>query len=85
MLFCVNWPVAGGGPPFPGDAPERLNALSDEMLAALQATFDDIATDQSVRAVVHPRLYTNSVQNRSHQPGFEFCFTFRIKHLLCKA
>jgi len=34
------------------DAPERLNALSDEMLAALQVTFDDIATDQSVRAVV---------------------------------
>ena len=34
------------------DAPERLNALSDEMLAALQATFDDIATDQSVRAVI---------------------------------
>jgi len=34
------------------DAPERLNALSDEMLAALQAAFDDIATDTSVRAVV---------------------------------
>ena len=34
------------------DAPERLNALSDEMLAALQATLDDIATDTSVRAVV---------------------------------
>ena len=34
------------------DAPERLNALSDEMLAALQAQFDSLAEDQSIRAVV---------------------------------
>lgn len=33
-------------------APERLNALSDEMLAALHNTFDDISKDTSVRAVV---------------------------------
>ena len=34
------------------NAPERLNALSDEMLAALHSAFDDIAADRSVRAVV---------------------------------
>lgn len=34
------------------NAPERLNALSDAMLAALQAAFDAIAQDQAVRAVV---------------------------------
>ncbi|MEM7632275.1 MAG: enoyl-CoA hydratase [Pseudomonadota bacterium] len=34
------------------NAPERLNALSDEMLAALTDTLDGIATDVSVRAVV---------------------------------
>lgn len=34
------------------NAPERLNALSDEMLAALQHQFDDLSTDTSVRAVV---------------------------------
>ena len=34
------------------NAPERLNALSDEMLAALHSALDDIAIDQSVRAVV---------------------------------
>ncbi len=34
------------------DAPERLNALSDEMLAELQASFDQIAADDSVRAVI---------------------------------
>jgi enoyl-CoA hydratase/carnithine racemase len=34
------------------DAPERLNALSDEMLAALQSTFDEIAKDPSIRVVV---------------------------------
>jgi len=34
------------------DAPERLNALSDEMLAALQAQFDSLAEDHSIRAVV---------------------------------
>jgi enoyl-CoA hydratase/carnithine racemase len=33
-------------------APERLNALSDEMLAALHATLDEIANDRSVRAVI---------------------------------
>ncbi len=33
------------------NAPERLNALSDEMLAALQATLDDIATTPSIRVV----------------------------------
>ncbi len=33
-------------------APERLNALSDEMLATLQSAFDQIATDRSVRAVI---------------------------------
>lgn len=34
------------------NAPERLNALSDEMLAALQTEFDDLKKDRSVRAVV---------------------------------
>ncbi len=34
------------------NAPERLNALSDEMLAALQDTFDQLAEDKSVRAIV---------------------------------
>lgn len=32
--------------------PERLNALSDEMLAELQQTFDALKTDTSVRAVI---------------------------------
>ena len=34
------------------NAPERLNALSDEMLYALQSTFDGLHNDRSVRAVV---------------------------------
>lgn len=34
------------------NAPDRLNALSDEMLAALQAEFDALMSDRSVRAVV---------------------------------
>ena len=34
------------------NAPERLNALSDEMLAALQSQFDAIKEDTSVRAVI---------------------------------
>jgi len=34
------------------DAPERLNALSDAMLAALQETLDDIGQDETVRAVI---------------------------------
>ena len=34
------------------NAPERLNALSDEMLAALHGALDEIAEDRSVRAVV---------------------------------
>ncbi|EBA10837.1 enoyl-CoA hydratase [Roseobacter sp. CCS2] len=34
------------------NAPERLNALSDAMLAALHGAFDDIAENESVRAVV---------------------------------
>ena len=34
------------------NAPERLNALSDEMIAALQTTFDGFHSDRSVRAVV---------------------------------
>ncbi|MCX8226356.1 MAG: enoyl-CoA hydratase [Sulfitobacter sp.] len=33
------------------NAPERLNALSDEMLATLQSTLDEIAETQSVRVV----------------------------------
>ena len=33
-------------------APERLNALSDEMLAALQAEFDALRSDTSIRAVI---------------------------------
>lgn len=32
--------------------PAKLNALSDEMLAALHAAFDDIAADSSIKAVV---------------------------------
>ncbi|MEJ6401838.1 enoyl-CoA hydratase [Yoonia sp. 2307UL14-13] len=34
------------------DAPDRLNALSDAMLAALHGALDDIADDTSVRAVI---------------------------------
>ena len=34
------------------NAPERLNALSDEMLAALQAEFDALRDDDTIRAVV---------------------------------
>ena len=34
------------------NAPERLNALSDEMLAALQSEFDTLKDDRSVRAIV---------------------------------
>ncbi|MDO6478239.1 enoyl-CoA hydratase [Shimia thalassica] len=34
------------------NAPDRLNALSDEMLAALQSTLDGLREDSSVRAVV---------------------------------
>lgn len=34
------------------NAPERLNALSDEMIAALHAAFDEIAADRTVRAVI---------------------------------
>jgi enoyl-CoA hydratase/carnithine racemase len=34
------------------NSPERLNALSDEMLAALQAEFDALKEDRSIRAVV---------------------------------
>ncbi len=33
------------------NAPERLNALSDEMLAALQAQFDALKDDSSIRAI----------------------------------
>ncbi len=34
------------------DAPDRLNALSDAMLAELQGNFDAIADDRDVRAVI---------------------------------
>ncbi|MDX8353574.1 enoyl-CoA hydratase [Cognatiyoonia sp. IB215182] len=34
------------------NAPDRLNALSDAMLAALQTTFDAIADDPTVRVVI---------------------------------
>ncbi|WP_302477841.1 enoyl-CoA hydratase [Ruegeria arenilitoris] len=34
------------------NAPERLNALSDEMLAALQAQLDSLRDDRSIRAVI---------------------------------
>ncbi|SDC15485.1 enoyl-CoA hydratase [Ruegeria marina] len=34
------------------NAPERLNALSDEMLAALQAEFDSLRGDRTIRAVI---------------------------------
>lgn len=34
------------------NSPERLNALSDEMLAALQTEFDALRQDSSVRAVI---------------------------------
>ncbi|WP_170751161.1 enoyl-CoA hydratase [Ruegeria lacuscaerulensis] len=34
------------------NAPERLNALSDEMLTALQVEFDTLCEDQTIRAVV---------------------------------
>ena len=34
------------------NAPGSLNALSDAMIAALQAEFDSLATDQSIRAII---------------------------------
>lgn len=34
------------------NAPERLNALSDAMLAALHGAFDDIAADSNIHAVI---------------------------------
>ncbi|WP_299945981.1 enoyl-CoA hydratase [uncultured Ruegeria sp.] len=34
------------------NAPERLNALSDEMLAALQAEFDVLRDDKSIRVII---------------------------------
>ncbi|MGR3524650.1 MAG: enoyl-CoA hydratase [Paracoccaceae bacterium] len=34
------------------NAPEKLNALSDAMLAALQTEFDALAEDRSIRAIV---------------------------------
>ncbi|WP_170413090.1 enoyl-CoA hydratase [Ruegeria atlantica] len=34
------------------NAPERLNALSDEMLAALQTEFDALSNDPSIRVVI---------------------------------
>ncbi|TDK47382.1 enoyl-CoA hydratase [Antarcticimicrobium luteum] len=34
------------------NAPERLNALSDEMIAALQAQFDALKEDRDIRAVI---------------------------------
>lgn len=34
------------------NAPDRLNALSDEMLAALQSQFDKLKDDRSIRAVI---------------------------------
>lgn len=34
------------------NAPERLNALSDEMLAALQVQFDALTDDHSIRTVI---------------------------------
>lgn len=34
------------------DAPERLNALSDEMIAALQSEFDALIENRSIRAVI---------------------------------
>lgn len=34
------------------NAPERLNALSDEMLAALQAQIDSLKVDTSIKAVI---------------------------------
>ena len=34
------------------NAPERLNALSDEMILALHTTLDDIAETRSIRAVI---------------------------------
>lgn len=33
-------------------SPERLNALSDEMIATLHSTFDQIAKDRSIKAVI---------------------------------
>lgn len=34
------------------NAPERLNALSDEMLAALQSEFDALRDDRTIRAII---------------------------------
>ena len=34
------------------NAPEKLNALSEEMLEALQSEFDALKNDQAIRAVI---------------------------------
>ena len=34
------------------NAPQKLNALSEEMLEALQTQFDDLAKDAEIRAVI---------------------------------
>ena len=34
------------------NAPEKLNALSDAMLAALQSEFDALSEDRSIRAII---------------------------------
>jgi len=44
--------VTGGVAHLQMNAPERLNALSNEMIGALQAEFDHLKTDTSVRAVI---------------------------------
>ena len=44
--------VTGGVAHLQMNAPERLNALSDEMIAAVHGALDEIADDRSIRAVV---------------------------------
>lgn len=43
---------AGGIAHLQMNAPERLNALSDEMIAALQDQFDQLREDRDIRAVI---------------------------------
>ncbi|MGJ8545360.1 MAG: enoyl-CoA hydratase [Sulfitobacter sp.] len=51
-MTILNVTQRGGVVQLEMNSPERLNALSDEMLAALQRALDAIADDPSVRVVV---------------------------------
>ncbi|MEM6478867.1 MAG: enoyl-CoA hydratase [Pseudomonadota bacterium] len=51
-MSILEWSVQGPVTTLTMNAPERLNALSDAMLAALQSAFDDLRETSSCRAIV---------------------------------